>query len=63
MQKEVICPKCKENILIKIDEYRMINMYNFKNNHNIENKSIKEFDKLQKNLNINIIFVSFYHLL
>jgi len=45
--KEVICPECKENILIKIEEYR-INMYNCKNNHKIENKSIKEFDKLQK---------------
>jgi len=45
--KEVICPKCKENILIKIDDYR-ISMYNCKNNHKIENISIKEFDKLQK---------------
>ena len=45
--KEIICPQCKENILIKIDEYR-ISMYNCKNNHNIENKSIKEFDKLLK---------------
>jgi hypothetical protein len=45
--KEVICPECRENILIKIEEYR-ISMFNCKNNHKIENKSIKEFDKLQK---------------
>ena len=34
--KEIICPKCKENILIKIDEYK-INLFNCKNNHNINN--------------------------
>jgi len=45
--KEVICPECKENILIKIEDYR-ISMYNCKNNHKIENKSIKEFDNLLK---------------
>ena len=45
--KEIICPECKENILIKIEDYR-ISMFNCKNNHKIENKSIKEFDKLQK---------------
>ena len=32
--EEIICPECKENILIKIEEYR-INMYNCKNNHKI----------------------------
>ena len=45
--KEVICPECKENILIKIEDYR-ISLYNCKNNHKIENISIKEFDNLQK---------------
>ena len=45
--KEVICPECKENILIKINEYK-ISLYNCKNNHKIENKSIKEFVELQK---------------
>ena len=45
--KEVICPECRENILIKIEDYK-ISMYNCKNKHKIENKSIKEFDKLQK---------------
>ena len=45
--REVLCPKCKENILIKIKDYR-ISMYNCKNNHKIENMSIKEFNNLQK---------------
>ena len=44
---EVICPECRENILIKIEEYR-ISMYKCKNNHKIENISLKEFDILQK---------------
>ena len=47
--EEIICPKCKENILIKIEEYK-INMYNCKNNHKIENISIKEFDNTQKQI-------------
>ena len=33
--KEIICPKCNENILIKINEYK-INLFNCKNNHNIK---------------------------
>ena len=45
--EEIICPECKENILIKIEEYK-INMYNCKNNHKIDNISIKEFDNTQK---------------
>ena len=45
--KEVICPECNEIILIKIEDYR-ISMYNCKNNHKIENISIKEFNNLQK---------------
>jgi len=45
--KEIICPECKESILLKIDEYRL-SMYNCKNKHKIENKSIKEFNNIQK---------------
>ena len=44
--EEIICPECKEDILIKIEEYR-IKMYKCKNNHNIENISIKEFNNSQ----------------
>ena len=31
--KDIICPECKENILIKLEDYKLI-MYNCKNNHN-----------------------------
>jgi len=40
--KEIICPKCNENILIKIDEYK-INLFNCKNNHNIDNILLNEY--------------------
>ena len=33
-QDEIICPECKENILIKIEDYK-INLYDCKNKHNI----------------------------
>ena len=41
--KEIICPKCNENILIKIDEYK-INLFNCKNNHQINNILLNEFE-------------------
>ena len=41
--KEIICPKCKENILIKIDGYK-INLFNCKNNHQINNILLNEFE-------------------
>jgi len=44
--KEIICPKCNENILIKIDEYK-INFFNCKNNHNIDNILLNEFENMQ----------------
>ena len=45
--EEIICPECKENMRIKTEEYR-INMYNCKNNHKIDNISIKEFENKQR---------------
>ena len=45
--KEIICPKCKENILIEIKDYK-INMYDCKNKDIIENIKIKEFENTQK---------------
>ena len=33
---EILCPKCKENILIKINEYK-INLFNCRNNHEKNN--------------------------
>ena len=47
ISKEIICPECKENILIRIDEYK-INLYNCKNNHNINNILIKEYENKEK---------------
>ena len=45
--KEIICPKCKENILIKLKDYK-ISMYNCKNKDRIEDIKIKEFENTQK---------------
>jgi len=41
--KEIICPKCNENILIKIDDYK-INLFNCKNNHQINNILLNIFE-------------------
>ena len=41
--KEIICPKCYENILIKLNEYK-INLFNCKNNHNINNILLNEYE-------------------
>ena len=43
--KEIICPKCYENILIKVNEYK-INLNNCKNNHNINNILLNEYEKI-----------------
>ena len=51
--KEIICPKCYENILINIDEYK-INLYDCKNGHKINNILFEEFEKIQ-NINISKI--------
>jgi len=45
--KEIICPKCYENILIKINEYK-INLFNCKNSHEINNILLNEYDKIEK---------------
>ena len=44
--KEIICPKCKEHILIKCSNYK-IKLFNCKNEHIIDNLSIKDFEKSQ----------------
>ena len=43
--KEIICPKCYENVLIKINEYK-INLF-CKNNHNISNILLNEFKSIE----------------
>ena len=44
--KEIICPKCKENCKIKINDYK-INFYDCKNNHEINNILLDEFINTQ----------------
>ena len=44
--KEIICPICKENIRIKINNYK-INLYECKNGHYINNILLNEFENSQ----------------
>jgi len=44
--KEVICPKCNENILIKINDYK-IDLFNCKNNHEINNLLLNEYENFE----------------
>ena len=45
--KDIICPKCGEKCLIKINDYK-INLFKYKNNHNLNNISLDEFQNSQK---------------
>ena len=44
---EVICPICKENILVNIKDYK-INLNNCKYGHKINNILLKDYEKTQK---------------
>ena len=44
--KQIICPECKENCLMKIINYKII-LKGCKNNHQINDISLKEFEKTQ----------------
>ena len=44
--KYIICPECKENARILINDYK-IEIYDCKNGHKINNISIKDFEKIQ----------------
>ena len=44
--KEIICPECKENIKINIQDYK-INLFECKNGHNINNILLDEFQNTQ----------------
>ena len=48
--REIICPECKENIRMNINEYK-INLLKCKNGHNKENILLDEFEETQ---NINL---------
>jgi len=52
ISKDIICPICKENILINFDNFK-INFYDCKNNHKIS-KTLNEFEETQK-MNLNNI--------
>jgi len=47
ISNEIICPNCKESILLKINKYK-INLYNCKNNHKINNILINEYENMEK---------------
>ena len=46
ISKDIICPECKENIFIKIDNYK-INLMGCKNRHKFNNILINEFENTQ----------------
>ena len=41
--KDILCPKCGENILLRIKDYK-INLYNCKNGHNMENILLSQYE-------------------
>ena len=47
ISKDIICPDCKENILINIENFK-INLQGCKNNHAINNILINRFEETQK---------------
>ena len=44
---DVICPECKENAFLEIHNFK-INLFGCKNNHNINNILLEEYEKTQK---------------
>ena len=51
--KNIICPECKEDIKFSIDDY-VINLFECKNKHDIDNIFLDKFDSTQ-NINISQI--------
>ena len=47
ISKDIICPICKENIILDIKSYK-VNLYGCKNNHKINNILLNEFKESQK---------------
>ena len=47
VSKDVICPECKDNILIDFNNYK-IKLYGCKNKHNINNILLNKFEESQK---------------
>jgi len=44
--KNIICPECKESIRIKIEDYK-IKLFGCKNNHNLDNILLEEYEDTQ----------------
>ena len=51
--KEIICPRCKENTLLDINNFK-INLHGCKNNHNIKEILLHKYEETQK-MNISLI--------
>ena len=47
ISKDIICPECKENILIDIKDFK-INLYECKNKHKIDNILLNNYENTQK---------------
>ena len=47
ISKDIICPECKESILIDIKDFK-INLYGCKNNHKIDNILLNKYEESQK---------------
>ena len=47
ISKDIICKKCKEDVLINIKNFK-INIYGCKNNHKTNNILLNEFENTQK---------------
>ena len=47
ISKDIICPECKENILINIKDFK-INLYECKNKHKINNILLYNYENTQK---------------
>ena len=47
VSNDIICPECKENILIDIKDFK-INLYECKNKHNINNILLNKYEETQK---------------
>ena len=57
ISKNIICPECKENSLIDIDNFK-IDLSGCKNNHHINNIFLNEFNKTQT-IDLNTIICTF----
>jgi len=47
ISKDIICPKCKENLFIEIKNFK-INLYGCKNNHEINDIILNKYEETQK---------------